>query len=116
MKLISSFMENLILKEGQCHTISFQSSRIQMEFRQLLNDYFRNRRPSECKYLKITKNNGDIIRSRNFHPIIFECNVINLKGEKNTERIIQDFLYNQLENNVNLIHDYIKCKNYRENI
>src|SRR5699024_1898477 len=89
------------------HTITFQSSRIQMKFRKMLTDYFRNRRPSECKYLKIFDDNGNKIRGRDFYSVIFECNVINLKEEKSTQKIIQDFLYNQLENSPVLLEDYM---------
>lgn len=100
-------MQDITLSKGQCHTITFQSSRIQMEFRKMLTDYFRNRRPSECKYLKIFDDNGNKIRGRDFYSVIFECNVINLKEEKSTQKIIQDFLYNQLENSPVLLEDYM---------
>lgn len=107
MKLVSSFMDELVLDEGKCHAITFKCSRIQMKFKQSLNNYFRNRKKSECTYVKILKRNGSMIDGRDFHFIPLDSQAINLSGERSTNKIIQDVLYHYLENDPNLIKEFI---------
>lgn len=107
MKMISSFMDAVKVREGECHTITFESSHIQMNFKQSLIDYFRNRKKSECTYLKILNANGDAINGRSFYFIPINCHAINLTEERSTSKIIQDVLYHHLENNPELIQEYL---------
>lgn len=108
MKIISSFMDELVIREDACHSITFESSRIQMQFRQLIKDYFNRKTQKECEYINLIDSRGDSIKPKDFHFIEFDCQSINLKEEKSTNKIVQDLLEYQLENNPLLLEEYIK--------
>lgn len=108
MRIISSFMDDLVITKNRCHSISFESSHIQMQFRQLIKSYFNRKVQEECKYLKIVNAEGNLIEPKDFYFIEFNCQSISLKEEKSTSLIIQDLLKYQLENNPLLLEEYIK--------
>lgn len=101
-------MDEMIINEGECHTITFQSSRIQANFRQLLYDYFNKKASEECNYIKILNDRGDKINGRDFYFIQFNCNSIYLKEERNTEKQIREILQHYLEYNPDLLKDFIE--------
>lgn len=101
-------MKDIKIAENNYHSINFESSHIQMQFRQLIKDYFNRKVQGECKYLKIIDSKGDLIKPQDFYFIEFNCQSINLKEEKGTNLIIQELLKYQLENNPLLLEEYIK--------
>src|SRR5690625_1228742 len=111
MKIVSSFMNEINLKRNQYHTIMFESSYMQQEFRLLINNYFATRRNSkleENNYLKIIDKNLRDIDRKDIYFISFECNKINLKEDRQTDQLIKNYLFYYLENNPEIIHDYIQ--------
>lgn len=104
-------MNEINLKRNQYHTIMFESSYMQQEFRLLINNYFATRRNSkleENNYLKIIDKNLRDIDRKDIYFISFECNKINLKEDRQTDQLIKNYLFYYLENNPEIIHDYIQ--------
>jgi hypothetical protein len=101
-------MDDLPIQEGTYHSITFESSYIQSQFRELLSAYFQRNPRSDCHYSHILNDKGEEIPSKDFYFISFDCNVINLDEEKGTTQILHDLLYYHLENNPNLIQEYMK--------
>lgn len=108
MKLISSFMDDLIISEGKCHTMSFQSSAIQANFRKLIKNYFTNKKSDECNYIKLLNDHGDKIKGKDFYFVSFDCNTIDLKEDRDTEKQIREILHYYLEHNSDLLKEYLR--------
>src|SRR5690625_425319 len=111
MKIVSSFMNEINLKRNKYRTIMYESSYMQQEFRLLINNYFATRRNSkleENNYLKIIDKNLRDIDRKDIYFISFECNKINLKEDRQTDQLIKNYLFYYLENNPEIIHDYIQ--------
>jgi len=108
MKIISSFMDDLIIRKGVCHSIVFESTRIQMHFRQLLRGFFNRDKSKEFEYINIINSRGDSIKCKEFYFIEFDCQSISLRNEKSTNKVVQDLLRYQLENNPQFLEEYIK--------
>src|SRR5690625_533197 len=108
MKIVSSFMDDLCIQNGMYHTITFESSYIQSQFRESILAYFQREAQSDCYYLHILDDEGDAVQSKNFYFISFDCNVVNLQEEKSTTKLLQDLLHYHLENNPDLIQEYLK--------
>lgn len=107
MKIISSFMDDIWITEGELHTITFESSFIQSEFRKLFQQYFQRRKGEETNYLKILNAAGRQIKANDFLFLSFDCNIVNLKNEKSTLKTLKELLMYYLEHNSELIHQYI---------
>lgn len=114
MKVVSSFMDDLTIRPGECHTITFQSTSMQSNFRQLFRDYFSNRKADECNYVKILNKDRNKIAGRNFYFVHFDCSKIQLKNDRETEKQLREILYYYLEHNPYLLQDYIKFTNQLE--
>lgn len=112
MKLVSTFMNDLYIEKGKFHTITFESTVILQQFRQLIHDYFYNRNLSECQYLSILNDRGKSMKGKDFHFISFDCNVINLQEEKGTKKLMQELLLFHLENNPTLLKEYLKFNSH----
>src|SRR5690625_3397868 len=112
MKIITSFMDDIIINPGEYHSITFESSYIQQIFRILLSNYFSNKRKSERidgHYIKIvSKTTGNTLQRKDIYFINFDCNVIALKTEKSTNKLLQDLLFYHLENNATLLENFIQ--------
>lgn len=108
MRIISSFMHDLTIQKGKYHVITFESSYIQSQFRNSLLKYFQREYQSEDYYLSILNDNRDEVQSKDFYFIPCDCNVVNLQNEKSTTKIIQELLSYHLENNPDLIEEYLE--------
>lgn len=106
MKIISSFMDDLVLTRNQCHSIYFESSKMQMQFRELLKSFFTNKKMEDHYYLDVIDHNYNSIASRSFYFIDFDCFSIDLKNEKDTSKIILDLLKYELEHNAEWLAHY----------
>lgn len=113
MELVSSFMDDLTIQKGAYHTITFESSYMQKQFRQLVLTYFNRTKQSDYYYLHILDEIENEIKSNDFYFIAFDCNVVNLQEEKNTKQLLQELLYYHLENNPDLIQE---CLMFNEQI
>lgn len=100
-------MDEIQLTPGECHTITFKTSEIQANFRQLLTDYFSNKKQAEWNYIKILNNNRKKIKGKDLYFIQFDCHAIQLKNERGTEKQIREILHYQLENNPGILNDFI---------
>lgn len=100
-------MDEIQLTPGECHTITFKTSEIQANFRQLLTDYFSNKKQAEWNYIKILNNNRKKIKGKDLYFIQFDCHAIQLKNERDTEKQIREILHYQLENNPGILNDFI---------
>src|SRR5690625_4979693 len=111
MKIISSFMDDIKINPGEYHSITFESSYLQQTFRMLLSFYFSNKRKSEqagSHYVKIVnKTNGKSLKRKDIYFVNFDCNVISLKNEKSTSKLLQELLFYYLENNADLLDNFI---------
>lgn len=114
MKIVSSFMDDINLKDGECHTIYFESSQLQMEFRYLFDGFIKNKHVSDTRYLKLLEKDLNVYKRRKLYPIIFECNIINLQLERSTEKIIKDFIEYQLNNNPELLEKFLEFNDQLE--
>src|SRR5690625_2654162 len=112
MKIIGSFIDDLSIHKGMYHTITFESSYIQSQFRDLLLAYFQRKTQSDCHYLHILNDRRKEVQSKDFYFISFDCNVINLHEEKDTAQLLKNLLYYHLENNPDLIQEYLKFSEY----
>jgi len=105
-------MDDIIINPGEYHSITFESSYIQQIFRILLSNYFSNKRKSERidgHYIKIvSKTTGNTLQRKDIYFINFDCNVIALKTEKSTNKLLQDLLFYHLENNATLLENFIQ--------
>lgn len=101
-------MDDFMLTEGKCHTITFQSSAVQTNFRLLLKEYFKNRKAAECNYIKFINKSGNKIKGRDFYFISFNCHSVYLKDDRDTDKQIKEFLYYYLENHPDLLKDFMK--------
>lgn len=101
-------MDDLPIQRGKYHTITFESSYIQSQFRDLLVSYFQRKPQSDCHYLHILNEDRKEVRGKDFYFIPFDCNVVHLHEEKGTTQILQNLLYNHLENNPDLVQEYLK--------
>lgn len=106
MRIISSFMDDLVLVEKQCHTIFFESSRLQMKFRGLIKNYFSNKKMDDRNYLDLLDKNNQSISPKQFYFIEFECFTIDLKDEKDTSKLLLNLLEHELEHNAELLGSY----------
>lgn len=106
-------MDDICVKAGELHTIMFESSFIQSEFRKLFEQYFHSRKSEEENYLEIINPNRDKIKSSEFFFISFDCNIISLQNDKNTVKTLKDLLFYYLEHNSELINQYM---NFNENL
>lgn len=100
-------MDDISIQAGKCHTITFQSSSKQANFRKLLHEYFKNRKQEECNYIKILDTNGRQISGRDFYFIPFDCSSIYLKDDRDTSKQLREILYHYLEYNPDLLKDFI---------
>lgn len=101
-------MDDLAIRKGQFHTITFESSYIQSKFRDLLLAYFQRKTQSDCDYLHILNDRREEVQSKGFYFVSFDCNVVNLQEEKSTTQLLQELLFHHLENNPDLIQEYLK--------
>lgn len=108
MKIISSFMEDIYLKKGEFHSICFKSGKIQQQFRQLLKDSLTNKSMNECTFLQLYDDEGNKLSNKQIYFIDFDCNVLNLAHDKDTKKHFQELLFYFLENNPELIDEYVK--------
>lgn len=99
-------MDDIALKENKYHAISFESSKVQQQFRQLLKGYFTNKNKKENEFLQIVDENNNEINSKDFHFINFNCNTISLTAEKHTDKLIRETLLYHFENHPNYIEEY----------
>lgn len=113
MKIISSFMEEIKLQEGEFHSICFKSGKIQQLFRQLLKDSLTNKVINECTYVQLLDDKGNKLNNRQVYYIEFDCNVLNLTDDKNTQKHVQELLFYFLENNPEFIEEYV---NFNEHL
>lgn len=100
-------MDDLNITKGAYHAITFESSILLSNFNQLLRGYFQNKVQSECLYLKILDSSGNIIKAKDCYFISFDCNIIKLEEEKSTKNLLQELLFFHLENNPDLLQEYI---------
>ena len=107
MKIISSFIEELTLTKGKYHSICFLSSRIQQQFRQLLKDSLTNKNMSETTFLQLVDKQGNKLTNRQIYFIDFDCNLLSLVKDKDTIKHLHDLLFYYLENQPELIDEYI---------
>ncbi len=82
--IVSSFMDDLYIKEGDYHALTFESTAMLSDFRQLLPSYFENKTQSECLYLKFLDDHGNVLRGKDFYFISLDCSIVNLKEERDT--------------------------------
>lgn len=106
MKIVSSFINDIILEERKYHAFSFESSYLLKLFKQGLVDFFNNKLQSETQFLNVLDFTNNELSNKNFHFIFFDCNHIDLAIDKNTNTQIQRFLFYQLENNPNMIEQF----------
>lgn len=106
-------MNDINIKIGHYHAITFESTEILSKFRGLFINIFNNRKSSVCTYMKIVDDRGQELNNKNFYFISFDCNVINLKEDRNSKKTIQDLLFYYLENNSDLLREYML---FNENI
>lgn len=106
-------MNDINITIGDYHTITFESTEILSRFRGLFINIFNNRKSSVCTYMKIVDDRGQELNNKNFYFISFDCNVINLKEDRNSKKTIQDLLFYYLENNSDLLREYML---FNENI
>lgn len=112
MKMISSFMDDLLIKKGKYHTVTFESSYIQDQFRRTFQAYSQEESLPESEYLHILNDNGQEVQSKIFHFISFDCNVVHLQKEKSTTRLLQDLLHFHLENHPDMVREYLKLNKH----
>jgi len=108
MRIVNSFMDDLPIRKGKLHTVSFESSYIQSKFRDLLLAYFQRKTQSDCDYLHILNEKREEVHGKDFYFVSFDCNVINLREEKSTTQLLQKLLFHHLENNPELIQEYME--------
>lgn len=106
-------MNDINITIGDYHTITFESTEILSRFRGLFINIFNNRKSSVCTYMKIVDDRGQELNNKNFYFISFDCNVINLKEDRNSKKTIQDLLFYYIENNSDLLREYML---FNENI
>lgn len=106
-------MNDINIKIGHYHAITFESTEILSKFRGLFINIFNKRKSSVCTYMKIVDDRGQELNNKNFYFISFDCNVINLKEDRNSKKTIQDLLFYYLENNSDLLREYML---FNENI
>lgn len=106
-------MNDINITIGHYHAITFESTEILSKFRGLFINIFNNRKSSVCTYMKIVDDRGQELNNKNFYFISFDCNVINLKEDRNSKKTIQDLLFYYLENNSDLLREYML---FNENI
>lgn len=106
MRIISSFMEDLVITEYECHSVYFESSKMQMKFRKLIKDYFNNKKMEDFNYIDVVDGENQSISPRNFYFIDFDCFSIDLKSEKGTTKLLLDLLKYELEHNLELLDGY----------
>lgn len=112
MKIVSSFIDDIHLKEGQYHAFTFESSYLLKTFKQHVFAFFNNKSQTETQFLRILDSNNNEYKAKDFHFISFNCHHINLEFEKDTKIQIQKLLFHQLENNPNLINNFYDFKNH----
>lgn len=100
-------MNDLEISKGEYHAITFESSYLQKQFRQSMLKYFYNKTQEDCTYLKILNEKGDLINSKDFYFIPFDCNVINLTDHKDTSNLLRELLFHHIEHNPDLLQGYV---------
>lgn len=100
-------MDDLYIQSCCLHTITFESTKILRNFRELLTGYFNSKPISECLYLKVLGENGEVIKGKDCYFISFDCSVINLQDEKATKKVLQELLLYHLENNPDILQEYM---------
>lgn len=118
MKIISSFMDDINLIKGEYHTITFESSYLQQIFRKLISNYYSNTFKDEqtnSKFLEIVKkDSGTSLKKNDIQVINFNCNIIDLTVEKDTNTLLFDYVLFMLENNTRLLEEYLKLNESME--
>src|SRR5699024_3891816 len=107
MRITSTFMNDLELKSGEYHAVSFKDSALLKKFRVQLRNFFRNSLRDDSDYLYILNENDEIINKKKFELISFDCNIINLQDDKYTEKLVKDLLFDQLENQPELLEAHL---------
>lgn len=112
MKIISSFMDEINLKRGGYHTITFESSYLQQMFRKLISTYYSNQfsdQRSNCNFLDLVNaDNGETFKRKDIAVLNFNCNIIDLTIEKTTSNLLYDQLFFLLENNHHFLNEFNK--------
>lgn len=108
MKIITNSISQMTLQKGEYHTLTFSSTMHQMEFRNLMDRFFRNRKGEvDSNYLFIVDENNDNINYKDLYYMNFNCNIINLAEEKTTKTQLQEMLHYYLENNSHFVEQYL---------
>src|SRR5699024_1217356 len=105
MRIVSTFMDDLVLKKGSYHALTFESSYHLKLFKQKLFAFFNNKSQLESEFVQVLDETNNQIKPKKIHFISFDCNSIDLTSDKNTEKQIQNYLYHQLENNPKMVED-----------
>lgn len=106
MRIVSSFMDDLKIKKEQCHSIYFESSKVQMNFRRFIKDYFNNKKLDEGLYLDFVDKDNSSISPKQFYFLDFECFSVDLKEEKDTSKLMLNLLAHELEHNAEILPGY----------
>lgn len=101
-------MDDLSINKGNFHAITFESSYMQSKFRDLILTYFQRKTQTDSHYLHFLNDRREKIQSKDFYFVSFDCNVVNLQEEKGTTQLLQELLFHHLENNPDLIQEYLK--------
>lgn len=116
MRIITSILDDIVLQEGEYHTITFSSSMMQMEFRQLLEGFFRNKKGEyDTQYIYFVDEKDVEMKAKDFYFINFDCNIANLTRDKDIKKSLHEILLYYLENDSNFVEQYMKLNNHMEN-
>lgn len=107
MRVTSTFMNDLQIEAGNYHAISFKDSALLKKFRVQLRNFFRNSLRDDSDYLYILNENDEIINKKKIELISFDCNIVNLQDDKYTEKLVKDLLFDQLENQPELLESHL---------
>lgn len=114
MRMISSFMDEISLFEGTLNTITFESSEMQMNFSRLFKSYAKNKNMDDCDFIGIKDKAGNLVPSKHWFIIDLDCFSVDLKDEKQTQKLILELLEYQLENDEILLGIYKDYISYTE--
>lgn len=109
MKIITSIFNQLSLENKKYHVLTFSSTYHQMEFRDLLRRYFRNRKgKTDSRYLYLVDYDGRELKHNEVYFINFNCSITNLSQDKTTEKQLKEMLYFFLENHPEFVEEYMQ--------
>lgn len=113
MKIVSSLINDIKLCEGKYHAITFSSTKEQMKFRQLFENYFRNRKGNyESEYIYILDKKNKELKSGDLYFVNFDCNVVNLTEDRDVKKSLKEMLLYHLKNHPEFVEQYMLFNNH----